>query len=116
MVYPFGYQFKRGDVYSLFSQHSHGFIAGSTAQDVLCSLRLHPVNSCRRSQDLHPAVSVLGVGVHHVSRDLHKLSYVAYQKRALETELYAVVQAVTDKVGRLNGHIRVYPKAVSYEI
>ena len=116
MLYAARYQVQCVAIDAFLPEHTHRLIAGCAAQDVFSSLRFHS-ESCRcGTKDLHAAVTVFGVSIHHVSGYLHQLSDVSDEKRSLEAQLHAHVDAVSDEVGSLHGPLGIKPQSVSNEV
>ena len=53
-------------------------------------------------QNLHAAIAVLAVGVHHAAGDFYQLADVAHQQRTTEAKLPADIQGLPNKVGGLH--------------
>ena len=100
----------------VLSQEPQHFITADAVQHRLNHLRGRTLAARQSAQDLCPAVAVFGVGVHHISRQLHQLADVPHQYDPLKVQLLAGVDGIPNKIADLDRLLGIHPQAVFQKI
>ena len=100
----------------VLSQEPQHFITADAVQHLPNHLRGRALAACQSAQDLCPAVAIFGVGVHHISRQLHQLADMPHQYGPLKVQLLADVDGIPNKIADLDRLLRIHPQAVFQKI